>query len=200
MNWLDLVLVILIGLSAFMGLKIGLVRAGFTALGIFVGSILGGQLSDDIGGIFTGIDSDGAVATVVSYAVIITISLTVAGILAAIIRKVLTLLFMGWADKLAGGALGLAAGAVISAGVIMGMANLTYSAEVGDEVAAKVMNSTLDTEKAKARFEDGLTHSAIVSAFLDTVDIIPSSTLWFVPTNFKNSLDVLSQRKTETGS
>ena len=200
MNWLDLVLVILIGLSAFMGLKIGLVRAGFTALGIFVGSILGGQLSDDIGGIFTGIDSDGAVATVVSYAVIITISLTVAGILATIIRKVLTLLFMGWADKLAGGALGLAAGAVISAGVIMGMANLTYSAEVGDEVAAKVMNSTLDTEKAKARFEDGLTHSAIVSAFLDTVDIIPSSTLWFVPTNFKNSLDVLSQRKTETGS
>jgi membrane protein required for colicin V production len=200
MNWLDLVLVILISLSAFMGLKIGLVRAGFTALGIFVGSILGGQLSDDIGGIFTGIDSDGAVATVVSYAVIITISLTVAGILATIIRKVLTLLFMGWADKLAGGALGLAAGAVISAGVIMGMANLTYSAEVGDEVAAKVMNSTLDTEKAKARFEDGLTHSAIVSAFLDTVDIIPSSTLWFVPTNFKNSLDVLSQRKTETGS
>jgi membrane protein required for colicin V production len=199
MNWLDLVFVILIALSAFMGLKIGLIRAGFTALGIFVGSILGGQLGDDIGGIFTGIDSDGAVATVVSYAVIITICLTVSAILATIIRKVLTLLFMGWADKLAGGALGIAAGAVISAGIIMGMANLTYSVEVGDEVAAKVMNSTLDTEKAKARFEDGLTHSAIVAGFLDVVDIIPSSTLWFVPTNFKSSLDILSQHKTAAG-
>jgi len=199
MKWLDLVFVILIALSAFMGLKIGLIRAGFTALGIFVGSILGGQLGDDIGGIFTGIDSDGAVATVVSYAVIITICLTVSAILATIIRKVLTLLFMGWADKLAGGALGIAAGAVISAGIIMGMANLTYSVEVGDEVAAKVMNSTLDTEKAKARFEDGLTHSAIVAGFLDVVDIIPSSTLWFVPTNFKSSLDILSQHKTAAG-
>jgi len=199
MKWLDLVFVILIALSAFMGLKIGLIRAGFTALGIFVGSILGGQLGDDIGGIFTGIDSDGAVATVVSYAVIITICLTASAILATIIRKVLTLLFMGWADKLAGGALGIAAGAVISAGIIMGMANLTYSVEVGDEVAAKVMNSTLDTEKAKARFEDGLTHSAIVAGFLDVVDIIPSSTLWFVPTNFKSSLDILSQHKTAAG-
>ena len=81
----------------------------------------------------------------------------------------------------------------------MGMANLTYSVEVGDEVAAKVMNSTLDTEKAKARFEDGLTHSAIVAGFLDVVDIIPSSTLWFVPTNFKSSLDILSQHKTAAG-
>jgi len=131
MSWLDLVFVILIALSAFMGLKIGLIRAGFTTLGIFVGSILGGQLSDDIGGIFTGIDSDGAVATVVSYAVIITICLTVSAILAMIIRKVLTLLFMGWADRLADGALGLAAGSVISAGVIMGMENLIYSSEVG---------------------------------------------------------------------
>lgn len=200
MNWLDLVFVILIALSAFMGLKIGLIRAGFTALGIFVGSILGGQLSDDIGGIFTGIDSDGAIATVVSYAVIITICLTAAAILSTIIRKVLTLLFMGWADKLAGGAVGIAAGAVISAGVIMGMANLTYSSEVGDEVASKVMNSTLDTEKAKARLEDGLTHSAIVGAFIEVVDTIPASTLWFVPSNFKASLDVLSQHKSAAGS
>jgi membrane protein required for colicin V production len=183
-----------------MGLKIGFIRVGFTALGIFVGSILGGQLSDDIDGMFTGIDSDGAIATVVSYAVIITICLTVSAILATVIRKVLTLLFMGWADKLAGGALGIAAGAVISAGTIMGMANLTYSSEVGDEVAAKVMNSTLDTEKAKARFEDRLTHSAIVGAFLDVVDTISSSTLWFVPSNFKLALDVLSQQKTAAGS
>jgi uncharacterized membrane protein required for colicin V production len=45
MNWLDLVFIGIVGVSAFMGLKIGLIRAGFTALGIFVGSILGGQLS-----------------------------------------------------------------------------------------------------------------------------------------------------------
>ena len=199
MNWLDLVLVIVVGVSAFMGLKIGLVRAGFTALGIFAGSILGGQLSDDIGGLVTGIDSNSAIVTVVSYAIIISLCLTIAAVGSVIIRKVLTLLLMGWTDKLAGGALGVAAGAVISAGIIMGMANLTYGAEVADEIATKVLNSTLDTDKAKARLEDGLTQSSIVEAFIEVVDVVPSSALLFVPTNFRSALDVLSQRRSSSG-
>ena len=199
MNWLDLVFIGIVGVSAFMGLKIGLIRAGFTAMGIFVGSILGGQLSDDIGGLLSGIDSDSAAANVISYALIITVCLVIAAAASLVVRKVLTILLMGWADKLAGGALGVAAGVIISAGVIMGMANLTYASEIGDEFATKVINSTLDTERAKKRLEDGLTHSAMVDAFLDVVDIVPSSTLWFVPNNFRSSLDVLSQRQTAGG-
>jgi len=135
MNWLDLVLVIVVGLSAFMRLKIGLIRAAFTALGVLVGSVLGGQFSDDLGAIFAGVTTNSAVATVTSYAIVITICLAVAGIAASIVRKVVNLLFMGWADKLGGGALGVAVGAVIAAAMIMGMANLTYGSEVGDEIA-----------------------------------------------------------------
>mgnify|MGYP002528023394 FL=1 len=199
MNWLDIVFIGIVGVSAFMGLKIGLIRAGFTALGILVGSILRGQLSDDIGGLFSGIDSDSSVANVISYVVIITICLVIAAAASLVLRKVLTILLMGWADKLAGGALGIAAGAVISAGVIMGMANLTYGAEVGDEIATKVLNSTLDSDKAKARLKEELTHSALVDTFLDVVDVVPSSTLWFVPNNFRSALDVLSQRQAASG-
>ena len=170
MNWLDLVFIGIVGVSALMGLKIGLIRAGFTVLGIFVGSILEGQLSNDIGGLFSGIDSDSAVANAIFYALIITIFLVIAAAASLVVRKVLTILLMGWANKLAGGALGIAAGAVISAGVIMGMANLTYGSEVADEIATKVLNSTLDTDRAKARLEEGLTHSAIVDTFLDVVE------------------------------
>ena len=199
MNRLDIILIVIIGISAFMGLKIGLVRAGFTALGIFVGSVLGGQLSDDIGGRLTGIDSDSAVATVISYAVIITLCLTVAAVASVIVRKVLKLLLMGWADKLAGGTLGAAAGAVIAAGIIMGMANLTYGSEVGYEFGTKVLNTTLGSDKAKKRLEGGLTHSSFVKAFIDVVEVAPASTLWFVPSNFRDSLDVLSQRRLLAG-
>ncbi len=197
MNWLDLVLVIIVGLSAFVGLKIGLIRSAFTALGILVGSVLGGQLSDDIGGIFSGVITNSAVATVTSYAIIITICLGVAGIAATIVRKVVNLLFMGWADKLGGSALGVGAGAVMAAAMIMGMANLTYSSEVGDEIANKVLNSTLDSEKAKKRLEDGLTNSSLVEAFIGVVETVPASTLWFVPSNFRDALDVLSERQLE---
>ena len=194
MNWLDLVILIIVGLGAFLGLKIGVIRAGFTALAIFVGSVLGGQLSDDIGELFSGIDSDSAVATVVSYAIIISISLTAAAIASAVLRKVVYVLFLGWADKLAGAALGVVAGSVISAAIIMGMANLTYGSEVRDELVGKILNSTLDTEQAKKRLEDGLTQSALVDVFIGVVDIVPASTLWFVPSNFKSSLDVLARR------
>ena len=199
MNMLDLALIVIIWISAVMGLKIGLVRAGFTALGIFVGSVLGGQLSDDIGGLLSGIDSDSAVATVISYAVIITLCLTAAAVASVILRKVLNLLLMGWADKLAGGALGIAAGAVIAAGIVMGMANLTYGSEVGDEFATKVLNSTLDSDKTKKRLEGGLTHSSFVKTFIDVVEVVPASTLWFVPSNFRDSLDVLSKRRSLAG-
>ena len=40
MNWLDIVILIIVGVGAFMGLKMGVIRAGLTTLGIFVGSIL----------------------------------------------------------------------------------------------------------------------------------------------------------------
>ncbi len=175
MNMLDIFLIVIVGISAFMGLKIGLIRAGFTALGIFVGSVLGGQLSDDIGNRVSGIDSDSAVATVISYAIIITLCLTVAAVASVIVRKVLNLLLMGWADKLAGGALGVAAGAVIAAGVIMGMANLTYGSEVGDELATKVLNTTLDTDKAKmiiARVRQELRFPILVSSFFRVFDFV----------------------------
>jgi hypothetical protein len=180
-----------------------LIRAGFTALGIFVDSVLGGQLSDDIAGMFSNIDSDSAVATVVSYAIIISICLTVASVASTIIRKVVYVLLMGWTDKLAGVALGVAlgvvSGGVISAAIVMGMANLTYSSEVGDEHAGGVLGSTLDTEDAKKRLENGLTKSSLVETFIDVIDIVPAGTLWFVPTNFKGALDVLSQRKSTIG-
>jgi len=93
------------------------------------------------------------------------------------------------------GALGVATGAVI-----MGMANLTYGSEVGDEIATKVLNSTLDSEKTKKRLEDGLTKSSLVETFIEAVDTVPASALWFVPSNFKDALDVLSERRTEVQS
>ena len=102
---------------------------------------------------------------------------------------------MGWADKLAGVGLGVVAGSVISAAVIMGMANLTYGSEVGDQVATKILNSTLDPEKAKNRLEDGLSHSGLVGILVDAVDIVPASTMWFIPSRFTSALGVLELRK-----
>ena len=199
MNWLDVALILIVGVSAYMGLKIGLIRAGLTAMGVFVGTVLGGQLSDDIGGLVSGVDSDSTVAVVISYVAIITVCLVASVVVSMVLRKVISVLLMGWSDKLAGAALGILIGAGISAGIIMGMADLTYSAEVGDELAEKVLNSTLDTAKAKKRLEGGLTGSTLATTFVDMIDIVPSSTLWFVPTNFRSALYVLDYQQSLGG-
>ncbi len=194
MNWLDLVILLIVGASAAMGLKIGMIRAVLTTLAILVGSVLGVHFSDDVNGLIRGVDLNSVVATVISYAIMISLCLVAAAIAASILRKSVDVLAMSWADKLAGVALGVAAGGVISAAVVMGMANLTYSSEVGDELAGKVLNSTMDPEKAKKRLEDGLIQSSLVGVFIEVVDIVPASTMWFVPSNFKSALDVLGDR------
>ena len=131
MNWLDLVILLIVGASTATRLKIGMIRTILTSLAVLAGSILGVQLSDDISGLLRGVDSDSA----------------------------------------------------ISAAVIMGMVNLTCSSEVGNKFAAKTLDSTLDTEKAKKRLEDGLNQSALVGILIGVVYIVPASTMWFVPSN-----------------
>jgi hypothetical protein len=39
----------------------------------------------------------------------------------------------------------------------------------------------------------------LVDTFPDVVDVVPSSTLWFVPNNFRSALDILSQRQAASG-
>ena len=87
----------------------------------------------------------------------------------------------------------------ISAAVIMGMVNLTYSSEVGNKFAAKILDSMLDTEKAKKRLEDGLNQSALVGILIGVVDIVPASTMWFVPSNLTSGLGVLELRQASVG-
>ncbi|PKB72176.1 MAG: hypothetical protein BZY87_01765 [SAR202 cluster bacterium Io17-Chloro-G6] len=200
MNWLDLVILLVVGVGAAVGLKMGVVRAGLVALGILVGSVLGGQLSDDIGGLLSFGASNGVIATVLSYAAIISACLVLAAIASVVLQKVVNVLFLGWANKLAGVGLGVVTGVVISAGLIMGMANLTYSDEIGDEVAGKVLNATLDPEQARNRLETGLTGSTIVGVFINVVEVVPASTMGFVPSNFKSALEVVNLRKGSIGN
>ena len=199
MNWLDLVIILIVGVSAIMGLKIGMIRATLTTLAIIVGSILAVQLTDDISGLLRVIDADSIVATIISYVIVISLCLVVAAIASMVLIKVFDLLAMGWADKVAGVALGVIAGSVISAALIMGMANVTYSAETGGKIAAKLLDSALDTEKAKARLEDGLNKSAVVGILVNAVEIAPASTLAFIPANFTSGLAVVGRHQASGG-
>ena len=77
MNWLDIVILVVIALGAFRGMSVGIIGAAIVAAGGFVGWMLAGQLSDDIGGMFDDLSNDTLVTTV-SYVVIIAAAIGVA--------------------------------------------------------------------------------------------------------------------------
>ena len=195
MNWLDIVLIVLVVSCGLVGVWIGLIRAAFGALGVVLGILIASQVSDNLGGLYAGYISNETLANVIAYALIILMSVIVARVLAMVVRKVVYMLFMGWADRVAGLAMGLIAGAAISGAAIAGLAELTYNSELIDRgVAAGGLENNAKVAEVKERLESALIDSALVGVFLEVTDKLPANALGFVPSNFMLALETLELR------
>ena len=220
MNWLDGVFIVVIAASAYVGFRTGLISAAFTVIGVWVGIVLAGRFSDDLGEWLTTSISNDTLVTVISFAFIVIASILVARIAGAALRKVVGLLFLGFADPLAGAVLGALAGAILVGALITGMARLAYDFEPpavsaeeqpgGDRPASegetpqqgeRVTYTTLRDgagatliEHTRGFVEGPLLGSAFTSAFVDVVDVLPGEVLGFVPSDFKDALDILEVR------
>lgn len=198
MNWLDIVLIVIVVGSTLMGFKRGLIGAAIGTVGGFVGWLLAGQYSDDIGTIFDSSVSNDTIVTVVSYVIIIAVALVVAGIVARIVRPLMTIATLGLSsmvDKLGGLALGFILGLAIAGALILAMARMSYDFELPDEgIAGKVSERIPRVDDARETVENALIGSSIVSAFINVSDAIPGNALGFVPSDFKVSLDILEEK------
>ncbi len=121
MNWLDIVLLVVLVLTAFLGLWKGIISMVIPIAGIVVGVILAGKYYSTVGGWLP--ISDPEHAKWAAYAIIIAIALILAVILAYVLRRFLKLAFLGWVDRVFGGVLGLALGGLISAAVMAACLN-----------------------------------------------------------------------------
>lgn len=202
MNWLDGVFIAIILVSVFVGMRIGLIWAAITAIGAFVGWLVAGQLSDDLGDLFRESLSNDTLVTVIAYVIITVLSTLVAGIVGKIVRPLLSIATMGMAslvDKVGGLLVGLIVGLAISGALIMAMARFTYNFESSSEgLAGLVVPARV--ESSKKVMEDALVGSAAVSAFIDVTDALPGDSLGFVSSEFRTPLDILEQKIDEEGS
>ena len=195
MNWLDFIFIAIIILGAFMGLRIGLIGATFTVAGIIIGALLAGQFSDDIGAVFDASISNDTVVTVISYIVIIILAIAVARIAARIVRKIISLLLLGFADRLGGLAVGIIAGLILSWAVSISLTRLTYDFEIPTAalpgVVVERLPSVVETRQV---LEDALTGSSIIPMFISLSDFLPASAFGIVPADFKDAFDILDLR------
>lgn len=223
MNWLDGVLIVVIAASAYLGLRTGLISAAFTVIGVWVGIALAGRFSDDVGEHLTNSISNDTLVTVISYAFIFIAVVLAARVAGAFVRKAVGLLTMGLAEPLGGALLGALAGVILAGALVTGMARLAYDFHVpevsgelpgGDEQASDGGAPEREDGTAYAALGDGaaailledtrgyvegpLRGSAFAAVFVDVVDVLPEEALGFVPSDFKDALDILEVRIAES--
>ncbi len=141
MSWLDIVIIVILAVAAFTGLKAGIIKVLFTVVGIVVGVVLAGRFSDSFAGVLTFIDPNWA--KIAAFAIILVAVLIISGILAAVLSKLISLVLLGWVNRLAGAVVGVVVGAIFVSAIL---AIWVKYLGIGDAVANSALaNFLLDT-------------------------------------------------------
>ena len=114
MNWLDIVIIVIAVIRAYIGWNQGFIRAVISIAGLIVGILLAGQFADDLAELMGGAQW----AYFVAFAIILIVVLIISDIIGGILKKFTKLAMMGWLDSLAGMVLGLLVGAVAVAAIL----------------------------------------------------------------------------------
>lgn len=117
MNWLDISIIVVMGIAGFMGYRIGAIKGFLSIIGIIFGVVLAGQIGETVGQKMTFIDDPGG-ATFAGYAVVFGAVFIGSLIAVNVLRKVLDSILLGWVDNLGGAVLGIGASAIVWTGGI----------------------------------------------------------------------------------
>lgn len=139
MNWLDIIIIVLIAVPAFIGLKAGIIKALFTVAGVIVGVVLAGRFSDSLAGVLTFI-SDSGIAKVVAFAIILIAVMIIATVAAKLVKWAVSAVLLGWIDRLGGAILGLVLGMIFCGAVLTMWVNyLDISSVIEESIMAGVL-------------------------------------------------------------
>jgi membrane protein required for colicin V production len=117
MNWLDIVIIVIIAVSAFMGLRIGLIKAVLSLVGVIVGVILAGLFYVPLSEQLSFIPHEGA-AKVVAFIIILVGIMVIASILAWLLKLAVSLVMLGWVNRAGGAVFGLVLGAIFCSALL----------------------------------------------------------------------------------
>ena len=164
MNALDIGLVILLALGAGIGLARGFVRILIGILSLLVAFILASRYQDAIASVLTARHVAETPARIGAYVLVFAATMIAGGVVAWVVGKILKLAMLSWADRLAGGALGIV-GALLAAAFLVhplvasspGGSRLLATSKVAPyvSVVADLVNAAAPDTVAK-RYESGI--------------------------------------------
>lgn len=138
MNWLDIVLIVVLALFILSGLIQGFIRTALALAGLIVGIFLAGRYYVAFGNWLPIANTN--IANIVAFAIIFIAVMVAAVLLAFFLRKIISLIMLGWADKLLGALFGLVLGALFCGAVLTLLTRfLTIEATVGGSWIATML-------------------------------------------------------------
>lgn len=111
MNWLDIVIIVVLVISALIGLKSGLIKVVLSLAGLIVGVILAGRYYEPLSEQLSFIPQD-SVAKIVAFAIILVGVMVITGVLAWLLKWAASLTMLGWVNRTGGAVFGLVMGAI----------------------------------------------------------------------------------------
>ena len=112
MNWLDVVIIVVLVISTFLGLKAGIIKAVLSLVGVIVGVILAGQYYLALADVLPFFSGTSSVAEVVAFAIILVGVMVIAVVLARLLKWAASVVMLSWVNHLGGAVFGLVLGAI----------------------------------------------------------------------------------------
>ncbi|GAI12217.1 unnamed protein product [marine sediment metagenome] len=118
MNWLDIVILVIIAIATFLGLRIGIIKAALSLAGLIVGVILAGRyyipFSQQLAFI-----PQASIAKIVAFAIILIGVMIVAIVLAVLLKWAASVMMLGWVNRLGGAVFGLGLGVIFCGALLV---------------------------------------------------------------------------------
>ena len=111
MNLLDILLLVILAMAALLGLKRGLIGTILSLVGLLLGVVLAGRFHGPVGNFLSRWISNPDTASIVGFAVIFVATMVAAWLVASFLRRFISMLLLGWVDRIGGALFGLATAA-----------------------------------------------------------------------------------------
>jgi len=138
MNWLNMVILVVAVIPAFLGLKIGIIKAVLSLAGLIVGIILAGHYYIPLSEQLSFIPQTG-MAEVGAFAIILIGVMVIASVLARLLKWATSIVMLGWVNRLGGAIFGLVLGALLCSALLATWVKFLGIAEVISESSLAVI-------------------------------------------------------------
>jgi membrane protein required for colicin V production len=106
-NGLDIFIIVVLVVAAFFGWRRGVIGTVLTLVGLVVGVIVAGQTYSSLSSALASVIESDTWANVAAFAIVLVVIMAATSVLSKLLKKVLSLLMLGWVDNAAGMVLGL---------------------------------------------------------------------------------------------